>query len=65
MCSSDLLNLIRENKCYQMGSIMQSSSANGMHTLNGDLCRLVRGGDISVQSAFKYSNDKKDLEQFL
>lgn len=60
-----VLNLIRENKCYQMGSIMQSSSANGMHTLNWDLCRLVRGGDISVQSAFKYSNDKKDLEQFL
>lgn len=60
-----VLNLIRENKCYQMGSVMQSSSASGMHTLNGDLCRLVRGGQITVQNAYKYSNDKKDLEQFL
>lgn len=60
-----VLNLIRENKCYQMSSVMQSSAANGMHTLNGDLCRLVRNGQITVQSAFQYSNDKKDLEQFL
>lgn len=60
-----VLNLIRENKCYQMNSVMQSSSANGMHTLNGDLCRLVRGGYITVQNAYKYSNDRKDLEQFL
>lgn len=60
-----VLNLIRENKCYQMNSVMQSSAANGMHTLNGDLCRLVRNGQITVQNAFRYSNDKKDLEQFL
>lgn len=60
-----VLNLIRENKCYQLNSVMQSSSANGMHTLNGDLCRLVRGGYITVQNAYKYSNDRKDLEQFL
>lgn len=60
-----VLNLIRENKCYQLSSVMQSSSVNGMHTLNGDLCRLVRGGYITVQNAYKYSNDRKDLEQFL
>ncbi|MDE6949558.1 MAG: PilT/PilU family type 4a pilus ATPase [Lachnospiraceae bacterium] len=60
-----VLNLIRENKCFQMSSVMQSSSANGMHTLNGDLCRLVRGGYITVENAYKYSNDRKDLEQFL
>lgn len=60
-----VLNLIRENKCYQLNSVMQSSAANGMHTLNGDLCRLVRSGYITVQNAYKYSNDRKDLEQFL
>ncbi len=60
-----VLNLIRENKCYQISSVMQSSGVNGMHTLNGDLCRLVRSGQITVQNAYKYSNDRKDLEQFL
>ena len=59
------LNLIRENKCFQMASIMQSGAAYGMHTLNKDLYRLVSEGRISAQTAYKYSNDKKDLEQYL
>lgn len=59
------LNLIRENKCHQMGTVMQSGLAFGMHTLNADLCRLVQSGTITEEMAFQYSNDKKDLEQYL
>ncbi|NCC44121.1 MAG: type IV pili twitching motility protein PilT, partial [Clostridia bacterium] len=59
------LNLIRENKCFQMNTVMQSGGAYGMHTLNKDLCKLVQSGTITVESAMKYSNDKKDLEQYL
>jgi twitching motility protein PilT len=59
------LNLIRENKCFQMGTIMQSGAAYGMHTLNTDLSRLVNRGKISAKDAYKYSNDKKDLEQYI
>ncbi|MGI6071251.1 MAG: type IV pilus twitching motility protein PilT [Blautia sp.] len=58
------LNLIRENKCYQMNTIMQSGSAYGMHSLNKDLHRLVQSGTISMEDAYQYSNDKKDLEQY-
>lgn len=58
-------NMIRENKCHQLGSVMQSGSLYGMHTLNGDLSRLVRLGMITPENAFKYSNDKKDLENFM
>jgi twitching motility protein PilT len=60
-----VLNLIREGKAHQMGSTMQSGAAYGMHTLNGDLCRLVRDGSITPQAAYQYSNDRKDLEQYL
>lgn len=59
------LNLIRENKCYQMNTVMQSGGAYGMHTLNKELCRLVQSNTITAESAMKYSNDKKDLEQYL
>ncbi|MDD2959883.1 MAG: type IV pilus twitching motility protein PilT [Lachnospiraceae bacterium] len=59
------LNLIRENKCYQMSTIMQSGAAYGMHTLNGDLTRLVRGGIITPELAYTYSNNKKELEQYI
>lgn len=59
------LNLIRENKCYQMNSVMQAGSAFGMHTLNKDLVQWVHQGVIRPQDAFLYSNDKRDLEQYL
>lgn len=60
-----VLNLIRESKAHQMGTAMQSGSAFGMHTLNSELCRLVQQGTISAQSAYQFSNDRKDLEQYL
>ena len=57
-------NLIRENKSHQMGSIMQSGGAAGMHTLNMDLMRLVSQNRITKQTAFQYTNDRRDLEQY-
>ncbi len=59
------MNLVRENKCHQLGSVMQSGRALGMHSLNSDLARLVQGGVIERDMAYQYSNDKRDLEQFL
>lgn len=59
------LNLIRENKCHQMNTIMQSGAGSGMHTLNYDLARLVRTGMIAQEDAAKYSNDRNDLKQYL
>ncbi len=59
------MNLVRESKCHQMNSVMQSGAAFGMHTLNSDLCRLVQSQKISRENAMKYSNDRKDLEQYL
>lgn len=58
-------NLIRENKCHQLNTVMQSGAAHGMHTLNTDLARLVRMGVISKENAKKYTNDVHDLTQYL
>lgn len=60
-----VLNMIRENKGHQMQTSMQSGAASGMHTLNSDLARLVMSGKILKEMAFKYSNDTKELEQYL
>lgn len=59
------MNLVRENKCHQLGSVMQSGKALGMHSLNSDLARLVERGIIDRDRAYQYSNDRKDLDQFL
>lgn len=58
-------NMIRENKCHQMNTAMQAGAALGMHTLNKDLMGLVQRGVISMEQARKYTNDKRDLEQFI
>lgn len=58
-------SLIRENKIHQIPSTMQSGMAQGMHTLNMDLAQLVRSYVITKETAYKYTNDKKELEEFL
>ena len=62
--SDTALNLIRENKCHQMNTVMQSGAVLGMHTLNADLSRLVNRGIITKENAIKYSNDKRELQNF-
>lgn len=59
------MNLVRENKCHQLGSVMQSGRALGMHSLNSELARLVAERVIDRELAYQYSNDRRDLEQFL
>jgi pilus retraction protein PilT len=57
-------NLIRENKCHQLPSTMASSAPLGMHTLNGDLARLVKVGRITKETALRASTDKADLNYY-
>ena len=59
-----ILNLIREGKTHQMTSMMQSSAAKGMHTLNMDLVRLMQEGYITEDEAMMYTNDKAELAQW-
>ena len=58
-------NLIREGKCYQIPSILQSGAALGMHSLNADLARLVSIGRITREAAERCATDKSDLQNYL
>ena len=58
-------NLIREGKCYQIPSILQSGAALGMHSLNADLARLVSTGRITRQAAERCATNKSDLKNYL
>ncbi|MBE5933759.1 MAG: PilT/PilU family type 4a pilus ATPase [Lachnospiraceae bacterium] len=55
-------NQIRENKTHQIPSAMQSGIAQGMHTMNADLKRLVREQKITNATALKYCTNVKDYE---
>lgn len=58
-------NLIRENKCHQLVSTMQSNLAAGMHTLNHDLKTLVMQGKITRESAIAFSTNPKEMMSFV
>lgn len=57
-----IANQIRENKTHQIPSSMQAGMAQGMHTMNADLKRLVREQKITNSTALKYCSNVKDYE---
>ncbi len=59
-------NLIRENKLQQIYAIMQSGQAQtGMQTMNQSLYGHYKAGLITLEDAYKYSPDTKELERML
>jgi len=57
-----IANLIRKNETNKIQSTIQTSKRMGMITLDDYLMDLVRGGDISTQTALDYAQDPRDLE---
>ncbi len=58
-------NLIRTNKIPQMESIMQSSTRQGMCTLNDSLYKLFERNIISSDTCLEYCTDRTEMEKLL
>ena len=56
-------NLIRKNELQQIYSIIQTSSGEGMFTMNSSLLRLFKEGKISLEQAALFTTRQKELEQ--
>ena len=54
-----IANLIRRNQLGQIYTVIQTSSQDGMVTMNKSIDELLRKGEISVDVA---RNRKRDLE---
>jgi twitching motility protein PilT len=59
--SPALASMIRENKTFQIPSLMQSGQAQGMQTMDMSLERLVRDGTISPETALEKAMDKESF----
>jgi twitching motility protein PilT len=60
--NSAVANLIRNEKIHQIVSIMQTSRAQGMHTLESSIKDLVDRGVISKDTALPYLQDKDNYD---
>lgn len=59
-------NLIRENRLQQVYAMMQAGQAQtGMQTMNQSLYSLYKAGLITLEDAYKYSPDIKELDRML
>ena len=63
IANSAVRNLIREDKIYQIPSVIQSGGVDGMQTLDQDLQRLVSQGKISRASAAQIADNPKLFQQ--
>lgn len=58
-------NVIRDKRTHEIDTIIETSSAEGMIDGNRSLVELVRNGSITVENAYRYSNNVKMLEKMI
>jgi twitching motility protein PilT len=54
-------NLIRENKIHEIPLVIDTSSKDGMISLNKSLANMVKSGDITLEKALSYSLTPQEL----
>ncbi len=54
-------NLIRENKTFQLGSILQTGKSQGMWLMDQHLSELVQSGKITREDALQFCEDPKKI----
>ncbi|TAK95063.1 type IV pilus twitching motility protein PilT [Patescibacteria group bacterium] len=58
-------NLIRENKSYQIDSVIETSMREGMISIDKALADLIQKGLIAVDDAFVYAKNRDYLQMLL
>jgi len=54
-------SLIREGRIKQINTILQSSRAEGMLSLDQSLAQLVKSGEVLIDNAIEYANDPENF----
>lgn len=58
-------NLLRDNKSYQIDTVIETSLKEGMISMDKSLAALVQKGIISIDSALTYAKNKEYLQMLL
>jgi len=56
-------NLIREGKTHQIYSTLQAGAKHGMHTMDQHLAELVKGGQITYETALEKCHHVEDFNR--
>lgn len=58
-----IANMIRENKCHQIASVLQTGAKNGMQSMDSNLSGLLSAGIISEKEAFERCIDRTAIRR--
>jgi twitching motility protein PilT len=58
-------NLIRKKRTFEISSVIETSSEQGMIDMNRSLADLVQRGEITIENAYQYSRNPKNLEKMI
>ena len=61
IANSAVRNLIRENKVHEVDLVIDTSSQDGMVSLNRSLIELLRAGEITIETALNHSLNPDEL----
>jgi twitching motility protein PilT len=65
LANTAIRNMIREEKLYQLQSVVLSSRGEGMITMDESLVNLYRAEKISRESLYDYCHDSYEIERLL
>ncbi len=65
ICNAAISTLIRENKIHEIPAVIETSSKEGMISLNRCLADLVRRKEISLKNAIDYSLNPAEIKSLL
>lgn len=65
LVTNAVANLIRENKTFQIPSLMQTGKGAGMTTLNDALLELVREDLVTAEEAYRNAVEKPEFRRLL
>ena len=63
--NSAIANLIREKRTHEINTVIETSSQDGMVDMNRCLADLVARGEITIENAYQFSINPKNLERLL
>jgi len=58
-------NLIREKRTHEIDMVIETGTESGMVDMNRSLIELVRRGEITVENAYLYSLNPKNLQRLM
>ncbi len=63
LANAAIRNYIREEKTFQITTVIQTNKAAGMITMDDSLLELYQRGDISKETALMAAHDRSALEK--